>query len=238
MANFDPAFSGEMLDQMVLDVYEYVKAGMLSEKKVIGVSREMIEKRDDGRLVYYDIRVEGNEKPIGLDTMIGRIRIIVNDWKKYIAPLLKTLVLEAAYQHAVRAKDNVASFKAVSELVMPKESGDDEDKLAVPPRVSAILQQNPVGTTINIGKDNGVEGVGDKGYERIDTMHPLADGDGLEDKSESQSISAEVVSFGDDRPVHEVHEGADTAEGSVVSDTPVSFEDTVDNNGWDDMGSD
>lgn len=238
MAGFEPIINEEMHNQLVLDIYEYIKAGTLSEKKVIGVSREMIEKRDDkGSFVYYDVRVEGNEKPIGLDTMIGRIRIIINDWKKYIAPLMRTLVLEAAYQHALKSKDNVTSFKAVSELVMPEESGADEDKLAVPPRVANILQRNPVGTTINIGKDNGATGVGDKGHECADTVHPLADGhQGV--GQDTEDTPAEVVSLRDDRTVYEVHEGGDTAEGSIVSDTPIPPEDSVDNNGWDDMGSD
>ena len=165
MAIGDPAFSDEMKEQITLDVYEYVKARTLSELKVIGVSREMIDKRDDeGNLIYYDIR-KGKDAPIKLDTMIGRIRIIVQDWKKYIAPLMETMVLEATYQHAKKASDNVTSFKAAAEMIMPKESADDGDKLTVSPRTLAILQQSPVGTNIYLGQGTPVERVGDKGHE-------------------------------------------------------------------------
>jgi len=230
MANFEPAFSDEMAEQIVLDVYEYVKAGELSVKKVIGVSREMIEKRDDeGNLVYYDIRVEGKDKPIILDTMIGRIRIIVAEWKKYVAPLMQTMVLEAVYQHALKGKDNVASFKAASEMIMSKESADDGDKLAVPPSVNAILQSAPVGTTIIIGQDCLAQGVGDKGHEGADRVHPMAHG-------QRQETPAEAIPCGHDKPVHGMSKGGNTSQGSLVPDTPLPPEDAVDNDSGDDMG--
>ena len=238
MADFQPVFSEEMLEQVVLDVYEYVKSGTLSAKKVIGVSREMIAKRDDeGNLVYYNIRVEGKEKPILLDTMIGRIRIIVQDWKKYIAPLMETLVLEAAYQHAVKAKVNVASFKAASEMIMPKESVDDGTPPALSPGVAAILQQSPVGTTIIIGQGSSAQGTGNKGHEGADRVHPVADGHKNTGQG-TEDTPVEVVPSGNGELVHAVHEGRDTAEGSALSDTPIPSEDSVDNDSGDDMGSD
>ena len=238
MAIGEPVFSEEMLDQVVLDVFEYVKVGGLSAKKVIGVSREMIAKcDDDGNLVYYDIRVEGKETPILLDTMIGRIRTIVQSWKKYIAPLMETLVLEAAYQHALKAKDNVTSFKAAAEMIMPKESVDDGTPPALSPRVAAILQQSPVGTTIVIGQGSSAQGVGDKGHEGADRVHPVADrhkdtGQGSED------TPVEMVPSGNGEFVHAVHEGRDITEGSALPDTPVPSEDSVDNDSRDDMGFD
>jgi len=238
VAEFEPAFSDEMLEQMVLDVYEHVKAGTLSKLKVIGVSREMIAKRDDeGDLVYYDIRVEGKEKPIVLDTMIGRIRIYIKDWKKYLAPLMEPLLLEAAYQHAVKSKESTASFKTAAEMIMPKVSADDGTKPAISPGVSAILQNNPVGTTIVIGQDSGIEGTGDKGHECADTVHLVADG--CEGAGESaEDTPAEVVPPGNGGIVHEVHEGGDTTEGSALSYSEIPSEDSVDNYSGYDMGSD
>jgi hypothetical protein len=223
VAEFQSAFSDEMLEQLVVDVYEHVKAGTLSVKKVIGVSRDLIAKRDDdGNLVYYDIRCEDKDTPINLDTMIGRIRNIVKDWKIYIAPLMETLVLEAVYQHALKASSSTQSFKAASDLIMPKESADDGNKPPVSPRVAAILQQNPVGTTIVIGKDCHANRLGEAGHERPDTVHPVADG-------QRQDTTIEAIPPGHDKPIHGVYEGDDTAQGSAVPDTPVSFEDTVDN---------
>lgn len=227
--DFKPAFSDEMLDQMILDVYEHVKAGTLSKLKVIGVSREMIEKRDDkGDLVYYDIRVEGKEKPIVLDTMIGRIRIYIKDWKKYLAPLMEPLLLEAAYQHAVKSKDSTASFKTAAEMIMPKEHDDDGTKFALPPGVAAILQNHPVGTTIVIGQAAVAKGTGGKGHECPDTVHPLADG-------QRQDTPVAVVSSGHDKSVRGVHEGGDTAQRCVVPDTEMASEDTIDDNGGVDL---
>ena len=230
MADFQPAFSDEMLDQLVLDVYEYVKAGTLSELKVIGVAKQLIAKRDDDdNLVYYDIRKDNKDTPIVLDTMIGRIRIIVKDWKIYIAPLMETLVLEAVYKHATKAKENVTSFKAAAEMIMPKERAEDGNKPAVSPRVAAILQQSPVGTTIVIGKDCLAEGTGNKGHEGADRVHPLADG-------QREDTPVEAVPSGHDKAVHGVPEGHDTAQGSALPDTPVPPEDAVDNDGRDNMG--
>ena len=223
MAEFQPAISDEMFDQLVVDLYEYVKAGTLSKLKVIGVSRELIVKRDDdGNLAYYDIRREGKDTPIHLDTMIGRIRIIVQSWKKYLAPMMEPLLLEAAYQHAVKSKDSTASFKTASELIMPKESADDGNKPAVSPRVAAILQQNPMGTTIIIGEDRHANGLGEAGYERPDTVHPVADG-------QRENTTIETIPSGHDKSVHGVHEGDDTAQGSALPDTPVPLENAVDN---------
>ncbi len=231
MADFEPALSGEMVDQLVLDVYEHVKAGTLSKLKQMGVAREMIAKRDeDGDLIYYDIRLKGQKEPIVLGTMIERIRIIIKGWKKYLAPLMETLVLEAAYSHALKARENVTSFKAVSELIMPKGSDADEDKIAVPPRVANILQQNPVGTIINIGKDNGTERPGDEGHQCADTVHPLANGRG-------EDITAEAVSLRDVEPVFGLCEGDDTAERYIVPDTEMAPEDPVDNDGGANIGT-
>ena len=137
---------------------------------------------------------------------------------------METLVLEAAYQHALKARDNVTSFKAVSELVMPKESGDDEDKLAVPPRVANILQQNPMGTIINIGKDNGTERPGDEGHQCTDTVHPLADGRG-------EDTTAGTVPFRYVEPVYGLCEGDDTTKRPFIPDTEMASEDSADNNG-------
>ena len=235
---FQSVFSEEMLDQVVLDVYEYVKARALSEKKVIGVSREMIAKRDDeGNLVYYNISVEGKDTPILLDTMIGRIRIIVQDWKKYVAPLMETLVIEAAYQHAKKAADNVTSFKAAAEMIMPKESVDDGITPALSPGVAAILQQSPVGTTIIIGQGSSAQGTGDKGHEGADRVHPVADGH-KDTRQGTEDTPVEVVPSGNGGLVHAVHEGRNTTEGSALPDTPVSPEDSIDNDSGDDMGSD
>lgn len=217
------------MDRLIVEVYEYVKKGTLSVKKVMGVSRELIEKRDDeGQLIFYDVRVEGKDKPIGVDSMISRVRIIVQNWKKYIGPLMETLLIEAAYKHVAKAKDSPASFKIAASVIMPPESDSDEDKPALPPRVAAVLQNNPVGTTIIIGKDNGAYGPGEKGHECADTVHHLADG-------QCEVSPTEMVSSGHDKAVHGVHEGGDTPERSSVPDTEVPPENPVDNNGWDDM---
>ena len=221
--NFDPAFSEEMKEQVTLDVYEHVKSGTLSKNKVIGVAKEMINKRDDeGNLVYYDIRCKDEKKPILLTTMIGRIRLIVQDWKKYVAPLMQPLLLEAVYQHVTKAKDSTQSFKVASDMIMPKESASDGDKLTLPPSVNAILQQAPVGTTIVIGADCAIEGIRDTRYERPHTVHPLADG-------QRQDTAIEAVPHEHDKPVHGVSEGDDTAQGDTVPAASVPSEDTVDN---------
>jgi hypothetical protein len=200
--------------------------------KVIGVAREICEmKDDDGELEFYDIRYGDEKRKLNLDTVIGRIRIIVKDWKKYLAPLMETLVLEAAYKHAELGKKNVTSFKAAAELIMPKERADDGDKITVPPRVAAILQSNPVDTTIIIGKGNGAERTGHQGYERTDTVHPMADG-------QREDTPVGTLSPEHDTVVYGLSEGEDTTEGSSVPDTTVSLEDSVDNDSRDDMGSD
>ena len=218
--NFDPAFSEEMKEQVTLDVYEYVKSGTLSKKKVIGIANEMIEKRDDeGNLVYYDIRIEGNKEPIKLTTMIGRIRLIIQDWKKNVAPLMQPLQIEAVYQHVTKAKDSTQSFKVASDMIMPKESADDGNKLTLPPSVAAILQQNPVGTTIVIGTDSTAQGTGDTRYERPHTVHPVAD-------EQRQDIAIEAVPCGHDRTLHGVPEGDDTAQGDTIPVASVPSEDT------------
>jgi len=225
-----PAFSDEMFDQIVLDVYEYVKSGTLSKSKLVDIADKMIAKRDDnGELVYYDVRFSGEKRPIKQTTMIGRIRAIRTNWKTYIAPLMESILLEAVYQHAQKAKDSTQSFKVAADLILPKESADDGNKLALPPSVTAILQSAPVGTTILIGADCAAQGTGDKGHERADTVHPVADG-------QRENPALEVVPSGDDKPVHGVPEGDDTAQGDTIPDTTVPSEDTVDNDSGDDMG--
>ena len=227
--NFIPAFSDEMFEQITLDVYEYVKSGTLSKKKVIGIANEMIEKRDDeGNLVYYDIRCKDEKKPILLTTMIGRIRLIIQDWKKYVAPLMQPLLLEAVYQHVTKAKDSTQSFKVASDMIMPKESADDGNKLTLSPGALTILQQNPVGTTIAIGQGGGLERTGDTRYERPHTVHPVADG-------QRQDTAIEAIPSEHDKPIHGVPEGDDTAQRDIVSDTPLPPEDTVDNDSGGDM---
>ena len=225
MADFQPAFSDEMIDQLVVDMYEHVKAGTLSKLKDMGVARECIAKRDDdGNLVYYDIRFPGEYREINLNTMIGRVREIRKNWKKYFAPQMEALMLEAVYQHALKSASSTQSFKAAAELIMPKESGDDEDKLPIPPRVAAILQDRPVGTIINIGKDNGTERPGDEGHQCTNTMHPLANGQG-------EDTTAGAVPFRYVEPVCSLREGDDTAERYIVPDTEMAPEDSADNNG-------
>ena len=237
MADFKPAFSDEMIDQLVVDMYEHVKAGTLSKLKDIGVSREMIARRDDdGNLVYYDIRFPGEQREINLNTMIGRVREIRKNWKKYFAPQMEALMLEATYQHALKSAGNVTSFKAAAEMIMPKESADDGDKLTISPRTLAILQQGPVETNIYLGQDTPVEGLGDKGHEGADRVHPVADG--RCERPQKEDIPPEVVPSGNGELVHAVHEGGDTTEGSALLDTPVPSEDPVDNDSRDDMGSD
>ena len=227
---FQPAFSEEHMNMLVLEVYEYVKNGTLSKLKVIGVARELIEKRENGELIFYDIRVEGEKKPIHLDTMIGRIRIIIQNWKVYIAPLMETLLIEAAYKHAVKAKDSPASFKTAASVIMPERSGDNGNKPPLSPGAVAILQQNPVGTTIHLGKDAYLAREGDSGHECLDTGNIMADG-------QRQDITPEALPIGHGKAIHGVREGGDTAQGSPVPDTEVPSEDPVDNDGGDNMGS-
>lgn len=231
MAGFEPIINDEMMGQLAAEVYEYVKKGTLSKLKVIGVARELIEKRDDkGQLIFYDVRVEGKDKPIGLDTMISRIRIIIQNWKKYLGPFMETLLIEAAYKHATKAKDSPASFKIAASVIMPPESDSGESKPALPPGVAAILQNNPVGTTIIIGKDNGTRGLGEAGHERADTVHPVA-------TEQGQDIAPEVVPRGHDKPVHGVHEGGNTTERYTVPDTAMAPEDTNSDDSGGDMGT-
>lgn len=229
--DFTPAFSDEMFDQIVVDVYEYIKSGTLSEKKVLGVATEMIAKRDDvGNLIYRDIRFQDEERPIKLNTMIGRIRLIVQDWKKYLAPMMEPLLLEAVYKHAAKAKDSTQSFKVASDMIMPKESADDGNKPALPPRVAAILQQNPVGTTIVIGEAAAVEGTGDNGHAGANRVHPVADG-------QQENPPVGVVPSADDKLIHGLFEWDDTAQGDTISITSIPSEDPVDNDGGDDLDS-
>ena len=231
MGNFEPAFSKEMIDQLVVDMYEHVKAGTLSELKDMGVAKECIAKRDDeDNLVYYDIRFPDEQREINLNTMIGRVREIRKNWKKYFAPKMEALMLEAMYQHALKAGTYVSSFKAASEMIMPKEDADDGNKPALSPGVSAILQQNPVGTTIVIGQDSNAKRTGDKGHARADRVHPLAHG-------HREDTPAETVSSGHDKPIHGVSEGDDTPQRNSISNTEVSPEDTVDNDSGDNMGA-
>ena len=218
MADFQSAVSPEQFDRLVIEVYEHVKEGTLSKNKVIGVAKELIKMRDeDGELVFYDFRVEDEKKPIVLDTMIGRIRIIVQNWKKYLGPLMQTLLVEAAYKHATKAKENVTSFKAVSELIAPKEESD-ETELVLPPSAEAIRKRATVATRITIGKGAVAQGTGNNGHECADTVHLVADG-------QQEDITVEVVSFGDDKPVHGVYEGSDTPERPFIPDTSVAPED-------------
>lgn len=231
MAAFVPIINDEMMGQLAAEVYEYVKSGTLSEKKVIGVSRELIEKRnDEGQLIFYDVRAEGTDKAIGLDTMISRIRIIIQNWKKYLGPFMETLLIEAAYKHATKAKDSPASFKIADSVITPPESDSSESKPALPPRVAAILQNNPVGTIIIIGKDNGTRGLGEAGHERTDTVHPVA-------TEQGQDTAPEVVPCGHDKPVHGLHEGGDTPERYTVPDTEMAPEDTDSDDSGGDMGT-
>ena len=222
-AEYQKAISDEQFDLIVLEVYEYVKSGKLSKMRVKGVARELVTRRDeDGELIFYDARCKGERIPVVEATMYDRVKSIVVNWRKYIAPLMETLLIEATYQQALKAKDNPTSFKTAAEMIVPKDSGADEDKPALPPRVVAILQQAPVGTTIVIGAHNDAQGTGDTGHERPDTVHSLADG-------QRQDTTIETIPSGHDKSVHGVHEGDDTAQGSAVPDTPVPLENAVDN---------
>lgn len=225
MNTFEPSISNEMFNQLVLDIYEYVQSGTLSKKRVMGVTRELLDKRDDdGNLVYWDVRQEVKYTPLKFDAMYQRINRIVRDWRKYLAPLMEPYILEATFQHALKAKDNVTSFKAAAEVIMPKEKSNDGSKLALPSRVAAILQQSPVGTTIIIGEAAATKGTGDKGHAGADRVHPVADG-------QQENTPVEVVSHRDDKPVHGMSAGEDTAQGNLISDTTVPSEDPVDNDG-------
>ncbi len=231
--------SDEQFDQIVLEVYEYVKSGKLSKMRVKGVADDLIKKLDDdGKLMFHDARYPGEYRPINRETMYGRVNPIVVNWRKYLVPLMTPLLVEALHQQTLKAKDNPASFKTVAAIIMPPESANESEP-PVSPRSEAILQRGEDGmeSTISIGKDHHAGKAGDNGHECADTVHSVADGHGLGDKPESQNIPTEVVSLRDDRVVHGVHEGADTAHGSIVSYSPFPLEDTVDNNGGDDMGT-
>lgn len=230
MTQYQPVFSEEMLARLPGDVYEYVKAGTLTEMKVIGVSREILKIRDDkGDFVYYNIKFPDKKTAIILDTMIGRIRLIVQHWKKYLAPQMQTMIVEAAYAHAVNAKSNVASFKAVEAALTPKETAKD-DKPPISDGVKSILQAIPVGTTLVIGSGAALEGVGEAGHECSDTGDPLAAG-------REENITLKVVPPEHDKSVHGVFEGSDTAKRLAISDSPVALEDADNNNGRADLDS-
>ena len=234
------AITNEQFDQIVLEVYEYVKHGKLSEMRVKGVARELVAKLDDDHgLMFTDARYPGEGRPIKEDTMYERVKSIVVNWRKYLAPQMETLLIEAAYLQALKAKENPASFKTAASVIMPPRSEDDGTEPPLSPRSKSILRRGRegMGATIRFGKDYRPLTTGDNGHECADTVHLVADGHGLGDEPESQDITIEMVSFRDDRVVHGVHEGPDNTDGSVVPDTEIPPEDPVDNDSGDDMGS-
>lgn len=224
------AITDEQFDQIVLEVYEYVKSGKLSEMRVKGVARELVKKLDDdGKLMFTDARYPGEGRPIKEDTMYERVKSVVVNWRKYVAPLMETLLIEAAYQQARKAKENPAAFKTAASVIMPLERTDD-NKPAISPGAVTILQRPGMGTAVCVGQGARVESVRDEGHECPDTVHPVADG-------QREDITVEVVSLGHDKSVYGVHEGADTPTRPIVPDTEMAPEDTVDDDGGADIRS-
>lgn len=236
-AEYQKAINDEMFGRIVLEIYEYVKDGRLSKMRVEGVAREIADKCDkNGERIFYDARYPGEKREIKKGTFYERVRNIVTDWRKYLTPLMETLIIEATYQQALKAKDNPASFKTAASVIMPKESVADEDELALSPSVAAILQHRPVGTTIVIGQGGAAQRAGDNGHERPDTGDSVADRNRT-DRQETEDIAFETVPPGHDKSIHGVHEGRDTAQRPVVPDTSVAPEDAIDDDGRGDMGT-
>ena len=143
---------------------------------------------------------------------------------------MELLLIEATYQQALKAKDNPTAFKTAASVIMPQVSDNDGTKPALSSRTIAILQREPVETNIHIGQGNVAEGLGDKGHEGADRVHPVADG-------QRQDITFETLPSGHDTVVYGVHEGGDSAQGSAVPDTEVPPQDPVDNDSGNGMGA-
>jgi hypothetical protein len=216
--NFQPAISEEQDELLRLEMMKYVRNGKLSKIGVKGMCRELLELKDEnGDYIFYDIRYDKSHKG-SLEALRFRAKRYRDNWKKYLLDDVKILLPEAIYAQADAAKKSPASLKAVMEAVKEPDDKPEDNRRALPPVFVGILRPGTVVTNIPFGQDGRIESVRDKGYECPNTGYFIPDG-------QQADSPAEVVPLGHDKPVHGVLQGADTAEGSAVSDTEVSSED-------------
>ena len=232
---YESVFTNEQEDLLILEIYKYVENYTYATTDPTAMARDIIEMRDDeGALIFYDSRLAGKDNIVNFETLKKRIQRIRDGWKKQLAPHMRGYLVEGLYAQAKNAKNSPASLKAAMEVIDPPKVESDETKPALPPRVAAILQQNPVGTTIIIGEGARASGEGDAGHECVDTVHPVAAGQQTE-SDRQQDTTFETLPSGHDTVVYGVHEGGDTSQGYPVSDTEMASEDTVDNDSRGDL---
>jgi len=151
----------------------------------------------------------------------------LSDGRAFTRGVTKKLMY-AADQLADEAVKNPQAYKVLADKFAPLKHDERTDKPAVSPVVVGILQQPDMETTICIGQDALAARIGHQGHECLNPGDSVADG--------QQEIPApKALPRGHDTPVRGVHDGEDTPQGSPVSDTPVSPEDPVDNDGGGDL---
>lgn len=225
---FLPALNDGQEDLLKIYVMDYIRKGKLSKMGVTAMCQRLVElKNDDSTYIFYDDRID-KYTPANSETLRHRVRSYVKFWRRYLLEDAKSLMLEALYSQAEKAKNSSQSLKIVSDLIEKDEP--NEDKRSVPSVLVQILHEKSVGQSVPIGQNGRIESVRDTGLECADTDDPLPD-------RRHEDTPPQMVPSGHDEPVYGLYEGRDTTERSSLPDTALSLEDPPDINGRSNMGA-
>jgi hypothetical protein len=192
-------------------------------------ARQILDLKDeDGKLIFINT---DNKQLYNDRTIRGRIEKFIDHCRgtdsAYSREIQKYL-MEEVMEIARDINKNPKLGQLIIEKFMPG-GGDASGGQGITPRAQALRDKIGVVVVNTSGTDTVVTGYGDTGPPGADRGDIVADGRG-------EDITAEAVSSGHDNTVHEVHPGGDTAEGSVVPDTSVPSEDSVDNDSGGGLG--
>lgn len=206
----------EVFDDYIMDL---VKAGKFADKSHREMAGELLAMEEDGEKVFINPETEAlyNER-----TLRGKItKFINNAQSNAYANEIKRNYMQEAFKASKNMADKPATLKVIGEKFLPDKK-DETDGNKTSPVVIAILDRKRMAITDGSGAVTVIEGIGDSGHERPDTMHIVADRRG-------EDTPLKALPLADDPTVHGLYKGEHTSEGASVLDTEVPPQDT-DNN--------
>lgn len=163
----------------LIELVKLARKGKLGHGQLREASQflcDMTDENDDH--VFYDSRdaPPDKSKSIKFESMYKKVRDVVADWRRTIAPMLRPELLESVVTQADKAKDSPASLKAVASIIEPELDNRRVDvnvtgEVRHSARLTALLQAldaadvQKISSTPGGGADALPEASGDQGHE-------------------------------------------------------------------------
>ena len=221
------AFTPEQHEAFDEYVMSLVKKGEFSDLSQREMAKELLAMEEDGKPVFWN---EDTNQKMNERTLRSHItKFIKNAQNNAFSHQMKKNYMEEVFKASKDMADKPQTLKVVGEKFMPDKK-DETDANKNSPRIIAILNRGRMEITDGTGAVTAIEGVGDQGHERLDSVHPLAD-------RREEDTSIKTVSFTDDTTVHGLYHGEDSSERDTLPDPPVPPQDTDNNDSGSNLGT-